>query len=162
MAYRGTDNFTKKPIYPPNAEPLLRPEAMKLLQTAAELAAAQGLRLKIFDAFRPRYAQEKLWREFPNPDYIMPPQKGSPHCRGVAVDLTLTDAEGKELDMGAEFDRFAPIAHHGAEDLNAEQQQARFTLLGLMTTAGWDFYRKEWWHYQLFNSRDYPFPDSPF
>jgi D-alanyl-D-alanine dipeptidase len=25
-----------------------------------------------------------------------------------------------------------------------------------MTAAGWDFYRNEWWHYQLFESRRYP------
>jgi D-alanyl-D-alanine dipeptidase len=25
-----------------------------------------------------------------------------------------------------------------------------------MSAAGWDFYSKEWWHYQLFNSRNYP------
>jgi zinc D-Ala-D-Ala dipeptidase len=25
-----------------------------------------------------------------------------------------------------------------------------------MTAAGWDFYRNEWWHYQLFNARRYP------
>jgi len=29
-------------------------------------------------------------------------------------------------------------------------------LLGIMTAAGWDFYRNEWWHYQLFNGRQYP------
>jgi D-alanyl-D-alanine dipeptidase len=28
--------------------------------------------------------------------------------------------------------------------------------MGIMTAADWDFYRNEWWHYQLFNSRDYP------
>ena len=27
--------------------------------------------------------------------------------------------------------------------------------MGIMTTAGWDFYRNEWWHYQLFNALDY-------
>jgi len=25
-----------------------------------------------------------------------------------------------------------------------------------MSAAGWDFYRMEWWHYQLFDSRRYP------
>ena len=29
-------------------------------------------------------------------------------------------------------------------------------MLGLMTNAGWDFYRNEWWHYQLFNARRLP------
>ena len=34
-------------------------------------------------------------------------------------------------------------------------QKNRLLLMGLMTTAGWDFYRNEWWHYQLFDSRDF-------
>ena len=35
-------------------------------------------------------------------------------------------------------------------------QRNRHLLLGLMSTAGWDFYFKEWWHYQLFEPRRYP------
>ena len=35
-------------------------------------------------------------------------------------------------------------------------QQNRLILLGIMTQAGWDFYRNEWWHYQLFNTQKYP------
>jgi len=35
-------------------------------------------------------------------------------------------------------------------------QRNRHLLLGLMTAAGWDCYLKEWWHYQLFNPREYP------
>ena len=37
-----------------------------------------------------------------------------------------------------------------------EAQRNRLLLMGLMTTAGWDFYRNEWWHYQLFDARRYP------
>lgn len=162
LAYAEAENFTGRRIYPLAAEPLLRPEAMELLQVAADLAAAQNLRLKIFDAFRPLAAQRQLWDAFPNPKYIVPPQKGSPHSRGVAVDLTLTDARGEELDMGAAFDEFDPVAHHGAK-LAAAQTKARLLLLGLMTTAGWDFYRNEWWHYQLFDAKKYPLiSESPF
>ena len=38
----------------------------------------------------------------------------------------------------------------------AAAQRNRAVLLGLMTAAGWDFYRNEWWHYQLFDSRRFP------
>ncbi|MFN8930325.1 MAG: M15 family metallopeptidase, partial [Alphaproteobacteria bacterium] len=46
-------------------------------------------------------------------------------------------------------------SHHGNQEISAEAQKNRLLLMGIMTTAGWDFYRNEWWHYQLFNSRDY-------
>ena len=58
--------------------------------------------------------------------------------------------------MGTDFDAFTPLSHHGAMDISATAQRNRHLLMGIMTTAGWDFYRNEWWHYQLFDSRDYP------
>ena len=57
--------------------------------------------------------------------------------------------------MGTEFDAFTPLSHHANAGISEEAQRNRLVLLGLMTQAGWDFYRNEWWHYQLFNSRDY-------
>ena len=34
------------------------------------------------------------------------PKKGSPHTKGIAIDLTLIDFNGNELDMGTKFDDF--------------------------------------------------------
>ena len=76
--------------------------------------------------------------------------------RGVAVDLTLIDRHGAPLDMGTGFDDFSDRAHHDHPAVSANVQRNRFILLGLMSAAGWDFYMKEWWHYQLFNARSYP------
>jgi len=73
-----------------------------------------------------------------------------------AFDLTLLDRAGRELDMGTGFDAFTPLSHHASLEVSQTAQANRFTLLGIMTAAGWDFYRNEWWHYQLFNSRTYP------
>ena len=57
--------------------------------------------------------------------------------------------------MGTEFDAFTALSHHGNLEVEAEAQRNRTLLLGIMTGAGWDFYRNEWWHYQLFHSRSY-------
>ena len=54
------------------------------------------------------------------------------------------------------FDAFTPLSHHGRTDLSPTAQRNRLLLMGLMTAAGWDFYRNEWWHYQLFEARRYP------
>ncbi|HEU4825959.1 MAG TPA: M15 family metallopeptidase, partial [Dongiaceae bacterium] len=75
---------------------------------------------------------------------------------GVALDLTLIDAHGRELDMGTDFDALTPRSHHGRTDLSPEAQRNRLLLLGLMTAAGFEFYTNEWWHYQLFGARSYP------
>ncbi len=58
------------------------------------------------------------------------------------------------------FDAFTPLSHHGSTAVPPQAQGRRCLLLGLMTAAGWDFYGKEWWHYQLFDSRRYPLLDD--
>jgi D-alanyl-D-alanine dipeptidase len=96
-----------------------------------------------------------LWNHTPDPEFLADPRRGSPHSRGVAADLTLIGADGRELEMGTAFDAFTAQSHHGHLGIPAEAQRHRTILLGIMTSAGWDFYRNEWWHYQLFGSRDY-------
>jgi hypothetical protein len=92
---------------------------------------------------------------FERDQYLADPARGSIHSFGMAVDVTLLDANGLELDMGTAFDAFTPHSHHGNLEISTQAQKNRLLLMGIMTTAGWDFYRNEWWHYQLFNSRDY-------
>ncbi len=155
LAYATAHNRTAKPIYR-RAVCYVHEDAAELLRRAIALAAELGLRLRIFDAFRPVEAQWVLWNHEPDPEFLADPRKGSPHSRGVAIDLTLIDGTGKALEMGTGFDAFTPLSHHGALNLPAEAQRNRHLLLGLMTAAGWDFYRNEWWHYQMFDSRRYP------
>ena len=54
--------------------------------------------------------------------------------------------------MGTGFDAFTPLSHHGNPDVSPEAEKNRLILMGIMTTAGWDFFRNEWWHYQLFDA----------
>lgn len=153
LAYATADNFTGAPIYR-RAACYLLPEALAKLERARDLAAAQGLRLKILDAFRPVEAQWALWSHTPDPEFVADPRRGSTHGRGAAVDLTLIDANGVELDLGTGFDDFTPRAHHGDTAISPAAQRHRALLLGLMTAAGWEFYANEWWHYQLFQAHE--------
>ncbi len=155
IVYATPRNFTGAPIYRRTAA-YLHPDAAAALRRAIVLAGAIGLKLKIYDAFRPTEAQWQMWNHTPDPEFLADPRRGSPHSRGVAVDLTLMAADGRELDMGTPFDSFRPQSHHGATDIGQEAQKNRFLLLGLMSAAGWDFYRNEWWHYQLFEPRRFP------
>lgn len=156
IRYATADNFTGSPVYK-SARCFLHAEAADKLKLAVALAGQHGLAVKVFDAFRPIEIQQKLWDHTPDPEFLSQPGVGStPHCRGVAVDLTLVDKKtGKELDMGTGFDEFHPRSHHGNTEISLEAQKNRYLLMGIMTTAGWDFYRNEWWHYQLFNARSF-------
>jgi D-alanyl-D-alanine dipeptidase len=152
LAYATAANITGQPVYR-NPRCWLRQTAAAHLRRAIDLAAPLGLRLRIFDALRPSEAQWALWNARPDPEFLADPRRGSPHSRGVAVDVTLLDSAGRELDMGTPFDAFTPRSHHARTDIGVEAQRNRLLLLGLMTAAGWDFYRNEWWHYQLFDAR---------
>lgn len=154
LAYATPDNFTGAPVYAPGAGCFLHAEAAAALRRAVALARPLGLALRILDAFRPAEAQWALWRHTPDPEFLADPRIGSAHSRGVAVDLTLVErSSGRELDMGTAFDAFTPLSHHGAQDIAVEAQRNRALLLGLMATAGWEFYGNEWWHYQLSAAR---------
>lgn len=155
LAYATPANLTGEPVYR-RASCFLHPAAEGKLARAVELARPLGLTLKIFDAFRPSEAQWLLWKACPDPAFLADPERGSPHSRGVAVDLTLLDEAGQELDMGTPFDAFTPLSSHASTAVSPAAQKNRFLLLGLMSAAGWDFYGNEWWHYQLFNPGHYP------
>lgn len=155
LRYGTADNFTGRAVYR-NPRCYLHRDAEVLLARATDLASRQGLKVKIFDAFRPAEAQWTLWNHTPDPEFLADPRRGSPHSRGVAVDVGLVDGMARELDMGTAFDAFTPLSHHGSVAVPEMAQRNRYLLLGLMTAAGFDFYRNEWWHYQMFDSRRYP------
>jgi D-alanyl-D-alanine dipeptidase len=167
VRYATADNLTGAPIY---ARPvaLLLPEAKALLDRAASQARALGLRIKIFDAFRPIEAQWALWNAVTDKRFVADPRQGGVHPRGAAVDVTLVDAvSGTELDMGTGFDAITDRSAHGSLEVSTEAQRNRAVLLGIMTGAGWDNYLPEWWHYQMFDARRFPplragaVPDGP-
>jgi D-alanyl-D-alanine dipeptidase len=159
LAYATPDNLTGSPIYK-NPVCYLHDKAAVLLRKAVHLAEPLGLRFRIFDAYRPSEAQWKLWNALPDPEFIADPRRGSPHSRGVAIDLTLIDGAGQALDMGTGFDEAVPASHHASTEISVTAQRNRFILLGIMMAAGWDNYKNEWWHYQMFNARDFPLIDN--
>ena len=154
LKYGCEDNILGKKIFHEN-KCFLHPEAEKLIVNAVNIANSLGYKLKIFDAYRPQYVQQALWSKFPDPNFLSNPEKGSPHTRGVAIDLTLLNFNEDELDMGTKFDDFTEKAYHLSEDISLKARKNRSMLLSIMTLAGFDFYHKEWWHYQLFNSKKY-------
>ena len=155
LKYASNDNITGEKIFLENRCFLIEEAAIKL-KKAIVIAKGLDLSLKIYDAYRPSYVQQALWTFDPNPDFLTNPAKGSPHTKGIAIDLTLIDLKGKELDMGTKFDDFTEKAYHLSKSISKQVRLNRYTLLSIMTLAGFDHYLNEWWHYQLFDSSKYP------
>ena len=158
LRYAKKNNITGKKIFIEN-KCLLIKEAAEKLFLASEIAKTFNYRLKVFDAYRPKYVQEALWKFCPNKNFLSNPAKGSPHTRGIAVDLTLAN-NCNALDMGTDFDDFTEKAFHLSKNISIQAKKNRAILLSIMTLAGFDFYSKEWWHYQLFHSKKYPLIDK--
>ncbi len=147
IKYATTDNFTEKVIYD-CGRCFLRPEiTRKLIQLNKGIEKRYGLRLKVYDCYRPRPAQQKLWDIVPDARYVTPPHKGSMHNRGMAVDITLVDKSGEELDMGTPYDFFGRDAHTDHMDLPEEVLKNRNILQTMMREVGFKTIRTEWWHF---------------
>lgn len=158
IKYATKDNFTKKKIYD-CGKCYLRPEAAaKLLEIHNVLKEKYGYGIKVFDCFRPRPYQQRLWDIMPNPSYVTPPEKGSMHSRGLAVDLTIVDKNGKDLDMGTPYDFFGKEAHQDYTGHSTEINKNRKLLKSIMEENGFGSIRTEWWHYS-YRTKSYPLDD---
>ncbi|WP_396174267.1 M15 family metallopeptidase [Flavobacterium sp.] len=148
MKYATDDNFLKAKVYD-CAECFLRYKTVKSLIEANEKFLKLGYRIKIFDCYRPLDVQKIMWKLVPNPIYVADPSKGSIHNRGGAVDLTLVDVNGKELDMGTSFDHFGIESAHDYTGTSALVRTNRTLLKSVMESCLFLSFRSEWWHYNL-------------
>ena len=151
MKYATADNFLKEQVYPCD-ECFLRVKTIKALLHANQAFIAKGYRIKLYDCYRPLAIQKKMWKIVPNPTYVANPKKGSIHNKGGAVDITLVDSLGVELNMGTGFDFFGPEAGHNYTDLSAEILANRQLLKSIMLQYNFKSFDSEWWHYNLNNS----------
>ncbi|MEM9916487.1 MAG: M15 family metallopeptidase [Bacteroidota bacterium] len=157
IRYATSNNFVKEQLYEcPRC--LLRPEVAYRMVSAQRELQQKGLGLKVFDCYRPRPVQEKLWEKVPDARYVTPPSKGSMHNRGSAVDLTIVDQDGKELDMGTDYDYFGREAYHDYTDLDSTVLANRRLLKETMATIELSPIRTEWWHYS-YRGKSYPLAD---
>jgi D-alanyl-D-alanine dipeptidase len=155
LIYATPDNVAGQTIYQ-RPVCLIHRDAEACLRRAVTRAAQAGCRLKIFDAFRPHEAQVILWDTAPDKAYVADPRIGSNHTRGTAVDLTLADNAGQELDMGTAFDDMTSLSHHFCDRVSPEAQANRLLLLEIMKDAGFEPIPHEWWHYALPDWERYP------
>lgn len=148
MRYATENNFLKAKVYD-CAECYTRVKTAKALLTANAQFEKNGVKIKFYDCYRPNSVQYKMWKIVPNPQYVANPVKGSIHNKGGAVDITLVTLDGKELDMGTDFDFFGKRAYHDNFDLPQEILDNRKLLKETMEKFGFWSTRTEWWHYNL-------------
>jgi len=149
IRYATSENFTKKVIYD-CARCFLRPHVKEQLLNFEKVMRKEfGLGVVLFDCYRPRPYQQRLWDIVPDERYVGNPAKGSMHNRGMAVDIALTDEVGIIMDFGTDFDHFGPASFHSATSskISKEAVENRLFLKGEIAKFGFQPITSEWWHY---------------
>ena len=148
MKYATDDNFLKEKLYP-CAECFLRVKTVKSLLEANKAFSQKGYKIKLFDCYRPKAIQKKMFKIVPDPNFVANPKKGSIHNRGGAVDISLVDSLGVEVNMGTKFDFFGEEASHNYQNLSEEILANRKFLKEIMLQNNFKSFDSEWWHYNL-------------
>lgn len=145
LMYATENNFTGVRIYD-FTDAYLRYGTVKKL---ANVQKEQGYRLKIWDAYRPFEAQQKLWEVYPDPNYVANPANGmKKHNLGGTVDITMVAADGSVISMPTEFDDFSLKADRDYSDIEDEEAVKNVMILqNAMENNGFTGYQGEWWDY---------------
>jgi D-alanyl-D-alanine dipeptidase len=159
LRYAGAQNFVGRSLYRERDCAWLHVDAATALERSAAWLTSQSatLRLLVLDALRPHSVQIELWALLggtPLAQYIANPAIGSIHAYGMAVDVTLIDAAGRELDMGTGFDDMCELSHPAREadflasgDITPGQVGNRQRLRTAMAAGGFVGIGSEWWHF---------------
>jgi zinc D-Ala-D-Ala dipeptidase len=161
IRYATTNNFVKQKLYH-QARCLLKPDVAEKLSQAQTELETQGLGLKVYDCYRPLSVQKRLWQIKPDPRYVANPANGSRHNRASAVDLTLIDRRGNDLEMPTDFDDFSDRAHRDYPNLSQSVQKNRQKLEQVMVKYGFIPLQTEWWHFDAKDWKQSPILDIPF
>lgn len=143
----------------------------RLLQAKAFLP--NGITFRIWDAWRPFCLQKELYNKYSEriinyfhlesqseacqkkeiAKYVSEPvydiMYAPVHTTGGAVDVTLVDSDGRELDLGTEFDAFSEetCTNYFESSDNEKVKENRRILWNAMEQAGFTNLPSEWWHF---------------
>ena len=148
LMYATDNNFTGVRIYD-FTDAYLRYGTVKKLANVQKELKEQGYSLKIWDAYRPFAAQQKLWEVYPDPNYVANPADGmKKHNLGGTVDITMVAADGTVISMPTEFDDFSLKADRNYSDIDNEEAVNNVMILqSAMENNGFTGYQGEWWDY---------------
>lgn len=161
IRYATSSNFTEEVLYD-CAKCLLLPEVAQAIINANYYFCDRGYKIKFFDCYRPLSIQKIMWKKVPNPIYVADPKKGSVHNRGASIDLTIVTLEGKELDMGSDYDYFGRASHTDFYELPKTVLENRKLLQEGVKAFGFSTIQSEWWHFSFLPKSNSPVLDIPF
>ena len=155
LMYARDDNFTGKQLYNDLREAYLHRDAIAPLIKAQQLLheTHPDYDIIIFDAARPMHIQQKMWdtvKGTKQQNYVSNPAHGGGlHNYGLAVDISIVNAQGDTIPMGTKVDHLGREAHIDYTAISSEALQNRLLLIQIMRQAGFRSLPSEWWHFNL-------------
>jgi zinc D-Ala-D-Ala dipeptidase len=150
----------------------ISPSVSLLRETVADkLVKAQqrlpeNITFKVIEGYRPLFVQKIIFEEYKKElakihpawtkeqlfnetsTFVAPPDDVPPHSTGGAIDLTLMDADGKELDMGTRLNElYSEKCFTDSELINEIARAHRQILISVLEAEGFVNYPAEWWHW---------------
>jgi D-alanyl-D-alanine dipeptidase len=158
LQYKKPTAIARSPLYEPSFHALLRPETAVRLKHANAYVKKHGMRIVVWDAYRPPSAQVQLWNASGQNDTFVanPHNVPSRHSCGTAIDVTLVGQNGEPEKMPTGFDAFTPDAASDYFNPDPEIRRNLKILKFAMKKAGFLSLHSEWWHYIDKNYRKYP------
>ena len=166
LRYASTNNFMNAILYDTLRKAYLQKEVAERLSKCQDFldSIRPGYRLLVYDGIRPQQVQQEMWDALDSiplhrrGKFVSNPALGSVHNFGAAVDVTIVNIKGKELDMGAGYDDFSEIAFPKLEsqflksgDLTQKQVNNRKLLRRVMSSQNFSNIPSEWWHFNAFS-----------
>ncbi len=152
-------NFTGDIQYPINICMIQKDTALKL-KKAQEIFQKDGYSILVYDAYRPYSVSVVLFNIIKNPIYIADPVANpSRHNRGAAVDISLIDSTGKEVEMPSAMHTLDSTANRSNKNMSPEARRNMDYMTEVMEQCGFLKYEYEWWHFNDENCYDYPVTD---
>ena len=180
MMYAGINNMVEQAVYEEvglGNKACLHIDAYNKLLSLIPTLEKLNFKMRIRDAYRPPIAHLKLLEIIPYEKahfFAETPEKSN-HCHGTAIDVCLTDLNGKNLSYPTQIDEFDPKfakqvkegffaefekhlikANHNYMKADKTAIKNRFFLRTLMEQHGFEAIEHEWWHYNLIGWQNYP------
>ena len=152
------NNYFRDNFYNGLSKAYLRKEVAQKLSSAQKYLKSEfpEYSIIIMDAARPRSVSQRMYDKMKGTKFekfVANPQKGSMHNYGIAVDVTIVESNGNEMDMGftpfykSNLSIYLSYGKLKVFGLSKKQKQNRKLLSDVMKKAGFIPLSYEWWHF---------------
>ncbi len=162
MKLSTNDTSIGEPFYNSNLC-LLQYDTLQKLIRAIDLFRRDGYTVVIYDAYRPTSVQQRWFDVVRVHKWVADPSRGMGgiHDRGTAIDMSLIDSEGNELEMPTPMHTFTNYSARTSEKMTETARANMEYMTKIMVSCGFTYITSEWWHFQCVNTKNYLPTDHP-